>query len=82
VNVSPRAGKPADPSMLGSVPKLVTAYYTDAPGPSVPKQGAENYAENFRGADHLRHILEEAQPSSAMRWRRCRSSQGCRPNPH
>jgi hypothetical protein len=37
----------------------------EAPDPSVPKQETENiykiYAENFRGADHLRHILKEAQ---------------------
>ena len=61
MHVSPRAGKPADSSMLGNAPKLVTAYYTDAPGPSGPERGAENYAENFRGADPLRHIMEEAQ---------------------
>ena len=61
MNVSLRAGKPAGLSMLVNVSKLVTAYYTDAPGPSGPKRGAENYAENFRGADPLRHIMEEAQ---------------------
>ena len=32
------AGKLAEPLMLISVPKLVTAYYTELPGPSVPEQ--------------------------------------------
>jgi phosphoglucomutase len=35
VNVSPRAGQPADPLVLVNVPKLVTAYYTQVPDPSV-----------------------------------------------
>ena len=52
--------------MLMNVPRLVTAYYTtEAGGPSLPEQGTENidkiYAENFRAADHLRRIQEEAQ---------------------
>ena len=38
MNVSLRAAKPADPSMLVNVPKLVTAYYTEVPDPSVPEQ--------------------------------------------
>ena len=52
MTVSPFAGKPAEPSMLVNVPKLVTAYYTEVPDPLMPEQ---------RGADHLRRILEEAQ---------------------
>ncbi len=32
------AGKPAEPEMLVNVPKLVTAYYTESPDPSVPAQ--------------------------------------------
>ena len=30
--ISPLAGKPADPSLLINVPRLVTAYYTGATG--------------------------------------------------
>ena len=30
--------KPAGPSILVNVPKLVTAYYTQIPDPSVPEQ--------------------------------------------
>ncbi len=36
--VSPLAGRPAEPSTLLNVPKLVTAYYTGAPDPSVAEQ--------------------------------------------
>jgi len=37
----------------------------EAPDPSVPKHETENiykiHVESFRGADHLRRIMEEAQ---------------------
>ncbi len=36
MNVSPLAGKPAEPSMLVNVPRLVTAYYAETPDSSVP----------------------------------------------
>ena len=38
MEISKLAGKPADPSLLINVPRLVTAYYTGQPGPSVPTQ--------------------------------------------
>ena len=38
MKVSPLAGKPAASSMLVNVAKLVTAYYTQVPEPSVPGQ--------------------------------------------
>jgi phosphoglucomutase len=38
VNVSPFAGKPAQSTMLVDVPKLIAAYYTETPDPSVPEQ--------------------------------------------
>jgi len=50
VNVSPRAGKPADPSMLVNVPKLVTAYYTEVPDPSVPAQRVAFGTSGHRGS--------------------------------
>ena len=34
--VSPLAGKVADPSMLVNIPRLVAAYYTGRPDPSIP----------------------------------------------
>ena len=38
MTISPLAGKPAEPGMLVNVPRLVTAYYTEAPDPAVPAQ--------------------------------------------
>ncbi len=35
VNISPLAGKPAPASMLVNVPRLITAYYSNLPDPSV-----------------------------------------------
>ena len=51
MNVSPRAGKPAEASMLVNVPRLVTAYYTEVPDPSVP--GAARRLRHL-GASRLR----------------------------
>jgi phosphoglucomutase len=50
VNVSPRAGQPADPSMLVNVPKLVTAYYTHVPDHSVPEQRVAFGTSGHRGS--------------------------------
>jgi phosphoglucomutase len=96
MKASPYAGKPAEASILVSMQKLITAYYTESPDPSLPEQRVafgtsghrgsafeksfnerhilaisqaiclyrklkKIYAESFRGADHLRRILEEAQ---------------------
>jgi len=38
MNVSPFAGKLAEPAMLVNVPKLIIAYYTEMLDPSVPVQ--------------------------------------------
>jgi phosphoglucomutase len=38
MKVSPFAGKPAEPSMLVNIPKLITAYYTETPDPFLPSQ--------------------------------------------
>ena len=38
MEVSPLAGKPADPSILINVFRLVSAYYSEKPDPSVPSQ--------------------------------------------
>ena len=50
MNVSPFAGKPAEPSMLVDVPRLVTAYYTEKPDPSVPEQRVEFGTSGHRGS--------------------------------
>ncbi len=38
MKINPLAGKPADPATLVNVPKLITAYYTEIPDPSIPTQ--------------------------------------------
>src|SRR4029453_5655630 len=48
--ISPLAGKPADPSLLINVPRLVTAYYTGRPDPSVPAQRVVFGTSGHRGS--------------------------------
>ena len=50
MKVSPHAGKPATASMLVNVPRLVTAYYTDTPDPSVPEQRVAFGTSGHRGS--------------------------------
>src|ERR1700688_1137008 len=50
MNISPLAGKPAAPSMLVNVPRLVTAYYTETPDPSVPEQRVAFGTSGHRGS--------------------------------
>ncbi len=48
--ISPLAGKPADPSLLINVPRLVTAYYTRQPDPAVPAQRVVFGTSGHRGS--------------------------------
>src|SRR5262245_27218485 len=48
--VSPLAGRPADPSILINVPRLVTAYYTGRPDASVPAQRVAFGTSGHRGS--------------------------------
>lgn len=50
MNISPLAGKPAPASMLLDVSKLVTAYYTDIPDPSVATQRVSFGTSGHRGS--------------------------------
>jgi phosphoglucomutase len=50
MEVSPLAGKPADPASLVNVPKLVTAYYTETPDPSRPEQRVSFGTSGHRGS--------------------------------
>jgi phosphoglucomutase len=50
VKVSPLAGKPAPPSMLVDVPKLVTAYYAERPDPSIAAQRVAFGTSGHRGS--------------------------------
>ena len=49
MEVSPLAGKPADPSILINVYKLVSAYYAGQPDPSVPAQRVAFGTSGHRG---------------------------------
>jgi phosphoglucomutase len=48
--LSPLAGKPADPSILVDLPKLVTAYFTERPDPSVASQRVAFGTSGHRGS--------------------------------
>src|SRR5688500_618082 len=50
MGVSPLAGKPLEPGMLVDVPRLVTAYYTERPDPSVPAQRVAFGTSGHRGS--------------------------------
>ena len=49
MEISPLAGKPADPSILIDVAKLVAAYYTVRPDPAVPVQRVAFGTSGHRG---------------------------------
>src|SRR5262249_2867774 len=66
MSVNPRAGQPADASILINVAKLVTAYYTERPDPSVPTQRVAFGTSGHRGcsldtAFNEAHILAITQ---------------------
>jgi phosphoglucomutase len=66
MNLSPKAGKPADASMLVDIPKLITAYYSDRPDPKIPEQRVSFGTSGHRGSSFARafnewHILAITQ---------------------
>jgi phosphoglucomutase len=66
LKVNALAGKPVTPQMLVDVPRLVSAYYTEAPDPSVPSQRVAFGTSGHRGsafecAFNESHILAIAQ---------------------
>ena len=50
MKISPLAGHPAPPAMLLDVSRLVTAYYTEIPDPSVPAQRVAFGTSGHRGS--------------------------------
>lgn len=63
---NPLAGKPAEPSMLVNVPRLITAYFAEQPDPSVPEQRVAFGTSGHRGSPFDRtfnewHILTISQ---------------------
>jgi phosphoglucomutase len=66
MEVSPLAGKPAEPNILINIPRLITAYYTGQPDPSVPAQrvafGTSGHrGSSFDNAFNEAHILAITQ---------------------
>ena len=66
MKISPCAGKPAEASMLVNIPRLMTAYYTKAPDPSVPEQRVAFGTSGHRGSSfdkafNEQHILAITQ---------------------
>ncbi|MGA2090184.1 MAG: phosphoglucomutase (alpha-D-glucose-1,6-bisphosphate-dependent) [Endomicrobiales bacterium] len=72
MKISPFAGKPAEPAMLVNIPKLITAYYTEIPDPSVPAQRVTFGTSGHRGSSfdksfNERHILAISQAICLLR---------------
>jgi phosphoglucomutase len=79
MSVSELAGRPADPSMLIDVDRLVRAYYEERPDASVPAERVAFGTSGHRGSAADRsfneaHIL--ATTEAICRWRRQRGIDG------
>jgi phosphoglucomutase len=55
---SPLAGKPAPSALLVDVPRLITAYYSDAPDPAIPAQRVAFGTSGHRGSSFNRSFNE------------------------
>jgi phosphoglucomutase len=79
MNISPLAGHIAPPGILLDVSKLVTAYYTDLPDPSVPAERVAFGTSGHRGSAfertfNERHVL--AISEAICRYRRSKRIDG------
>jgi len=66
MKISVFAGKPAEACMPVDVPKLVSAYYTEAPDPEAPEQRIASGVSACRGSSldeafSERHILADSR---------------------
>jgi phosphoglucomutase len=50
MEISPAAGKPADPSILANIPRLITAYFAQQPDVSIPAQKVAFGTSGHRGS--------------------------------
>jgi phosphoglucomutase len=50
MTISPLAGNPAEASLLINVPRLITAYYTGRPNPSIPAERVAFGTSGHRGS--------------------------------
>ena len=79
MTVSDRAGRPADPSNLVDVDRLVGAYYDDAPDPSVPAQRVAFGTSGHRGSSLARSFNEAhivAASAAVANYRRTKGIDG------
>lgn len=79
MNINPLAGKLASHAMLVNVARLITAYYTDVPDPSVPEQRIAFGTSGHRGSAFERsfnewHVLAITQ--AICRYRKQQSIDG------
>jgi phosphoglucomutase len=58
MSVHPLAGKPAPASLLVSIPRLVSAYYTETPDPAEPSQRVAFGTSGHRGSSFERSFNE------------------------
>jgi len=66
MEISPNAGKPAEQNILVNIPRLVSAYYTGIPDPTIPAQrisfGTSGHRGSaFKNSFNERHILAITQ---------------------
>jgi phosphoglucomutase len=79
MKISPLAGHPAPPEMLLDVSRLVAAYYTEIPDPSVPAQRVTFGTSGHRGSAFERTFNERhvaAISEAICRYRRRRGIDG------
>ena len=79
MKTSPLAGKTAPPGILVDVPRLITAYYSDVPDPTVPAQQVAFGTSGHRGSSFKRafnewHILAITQ--AICRYRKGQGTDG------
>jgi phosphoglucomutase len=58
MNISPAAGKPADPSILVNIPRLISSYYALQPDVSIPAQKVAFGTSGHRGSSFLSSFNE------------------------
>src|SRR6185437_10018139 len=66
MKISPLAGKPAPPEILINIPRLISAYYSESPDPSVQAQRVSFGTSGHRGSSfsnsfNENHILAITQ---------------------
>jgi phosphoglucomutase len=59
MNISPLAGKPANPAMLVNIPRLISAYYTEKPDPAVRDEKVSFGTSGHRGSSFNRSFNED-----------------------